>query len=229
MIGKCVSHFLLLGLALTSCTSSEIADTSPTIFEQYYVRFLQTEQQIKATASFFEGDSLATANPKTFFGGVSFLGSGMEAKTLPNNIARYTTTRNRITYPERFRFGYKNDTGELQDFNVELEPIDDFFLQDSILLNQDVLVTVNGGQLASDEQLVFLFNDSKNRATSISFDGPRESIEYSLSAPQLQSLNMGKGEFYLVKKKLYREEIGIRKIEANVEFYSLSKPIEVYQ
>jgi hypothetical protein len=213
---------------LGSCANpTAVQEQGPKIFEQYYIRYLQAERQLKAQATFFEGDSLLSATPKTFFGGVSFLGSGMKPRTLPGNTIRYTTTRNRLAYPERFRFGYKNDAGDLVDYKLELKPIDNFFLKDSIRLGQAATIVVNGGALDQNETLVFLFNDQEQKATSITVEGPTTEIEYLLPAEQLQQLAVGTGELYLVKKQVTRDSIDNRRMESTLEFYSASKEFTV--
>ncbi|MDV7402281.1 hypothetical protein RZS08_63245, partial [Arthrospira platensis SPKY1] len=39
------------------------AEQGPRIYAELFVRYLQSERELKATATFFEGDSLNTAAP----------------------------------------------------------------------------------------------------------------------------------------------------------------------
>ncbi|MCB0680399.1 MAG: hypothetical protein KDC32_05555, partial [Saprospiraceae bacterium] len=79
---------LLAILTLWYCNEPATVQ-QPLIFGDLYMRFLQETGQIKAEASFFEGDSLSSAQPKELTGGVSFLGSGMESRRIGDRLLRY--------------------------------------------------------------------------------------------------------------------------------------------
>lgn len=218
----------LIGLS-TACRNVELTNTEPFLFEEYYIRFLQAERELKAQATYYEGDSLETATPKTFFGGVSFLGSGMKARSLPNNITRYSTTRDRITYPERFRFGYKNDSGELIDYNLEMAPIGSYSIPDTINKRSPITISIENSPLEADESIVILINDSANKASTFSYKGPMDNTSFILSQQQLAALAIGKAEVYLVKKQVTAKKNNHRKIQSTIEFYSASQIIEVIE
>ncbi|HFB99570.1 MAG TPA: hypothetical protein ENJ53_02085, partial [Phaeodactylibacter sp.] len=96
---KKIKHFLFFGiiLLLVSCQSdtpktpiSKTDSTQPTTFAHFYVRFLQSEKQVKATASFARGKSEASAKPFKIENGVFFLNGNMKEKNIKNIGTRYS-------------------------------------------------------------------------------------------------------------------------------------------
>ena len=86
-----------------------------------------------------------------------------------------------------------------------------------------------GGQLQAGESLVFLFNDANNRAYSFTLEGPTNGEEYRISAQQLEGLEPGPHQLYLVRKKRMAEKKPGVSILADVEFYTRLVEVEVEQ
>ena len=82
---------LMATLLVTGCKRDPKVSTK--LFADFFVRYLQDVAEMKAQASFNEGDSLTTASPKTIQGGVAFQGSGMEMRSVQNTLVRYTKIR----------------------------------------------------------------------------------------------------------------------------------------
>ena len=95
MLLRLFSYFTfgMIILLTTGCQDAITFKDDPQLIAEYYVRYLESDRQIKAYATFHEGDSLSNALPKTFLGGVSFRGSGMEPRAISNQITRYTITQ----------------------------------------------------------------------------------------------------------------------------------------
>ena len=219
-------YLFVVVLIFGGCNSYEPSNASPFLLSEYFVRYLQSQKQIKAHASFFEGDSLATVHPKTFFGGVSFQGSGMVPKDLAGKATRYTLTR-KGEYEGKFQFRYKNDENEDQAHVIEMSPIEEFLLQGDISKSNGMTLIVRGGLLEKKESLILLFSDDQNRASTVTVQGPSNSIEHFIPPTNLANLSLGTGKLYLVKKKEEIVEKGRQRTISVIEFYSNTIDVEV--
>lgn len=221
--------FLCL-FALLGCKNSPIEplEKPPHWFADYYVRYLQTERQLKAHASFMEGDSLKNAEPKKFRSGVSFQGKRMELRNLNNKVFRYLLNEE-TNYSDAYLFRHRDEDGNYWEYTIKMNPIGDFFVKDEISKSQGMTLIVNGGILQSNEQLVLLFSDYNNRATNITINGPTKDIEFELTPDQLQDLEIGSGQLYLVKKQYNEDQEERLSATASIEFYTRSIEIEVLE
>ena len=223
-------YFPLICLGLTaftfSCNNIEPSKEDPFLLAEYFVRYLKPQKQVKAYVSFFEGDSLETAHPKTFFGGVTFQGRSMTPKDLASKAVRYTLTGTG-EYEKSFQFRYRDDSNEEQIHVVGMTPIEEFLVQGEISKSDGMTLIVQGGLLEKDESLVLLFNDEQNRASTVTVQGPSNSIEHFIPRTNLANLSLGKGKLYLVKKKEEVVEEKRQRILSAIEFYSETIEIEV--
>ncbi|MEO0585805.1 MAG: hypothetical protein AAF135_26580 [Bacteroidota bacterium] len=197
------------------------------IFAEYFIRYLEPESEIKAHASFYEGDTLNPSEPKTYLGGVIFQGNKMKARELTDNSIRYTITT-RGKYREDFLFQHRDDEGNHWEYEIQMSPIKDFFIKDDIISKSDgMTLVVNGGLLTDEESLVLLFTDEDNKASSLTIEGPSNSIEHFITPESLETLTPGFGQLYLVKKqaKLVAEDY-LRAV-SEIEYYSKILPITV--
>jgi len=224
-----ISGVLLLLLALGwGCgNGNNQTEQGPRIYAELFVRYLQSEREIKATATFFEGDSLANAAPKTFQGGVAFQGSGMEARQLPGGATRYNLQR-AADYAEAFPFRFKDDDGQTLEYALSMVPLDTFFIANNqASKNQGMVLYAKGGELQDGESLVFFFSDAQNRAVTFTIPGPHRGEEYRLTRQQLKDLAVGPHYMYLVKKRRTAEERGKLSVLADVEYYTRVAELEV--
>ena len=153
-------YFLLAISTLLLWRCENNTDLSNDIFfEEYYVRYLETEKELKAYATFLEGDSIQNAKPKIFFAGVAFQNSGMEVRNLPKGVVKYSITNNNVSYNSPFRFRYRNEEGQAVEERLNMKPLGDFFVKDQISLSKGMTLVINNGSLSEDEQLIFLFSD----------------------------------------------------------------------
>lgn len=204
----------------------EPEEKPPHWFANYYVRYLQTEKQLKAHASFLEGDSLKNAEPKKFRGGVSFQGKKMEFRDLQGKVFRYLINE-RADYNETFQFRHRDDNGDYWEYTMKMHPISDFFIKDKISKSKGMTIIVDGGILQDNESLVLLFNDQYNKAATLSIEGPSKTIELFVPPDQLQKLTLGKGQLYLVKKQFNEDQEEQLTANSSIEFYTKTIDIEV--
>lgn len=221
----CLFALFLLGSA---CKKARTYEDNTRLFSEYFVRYLEAERQIKAYATFFEGDSLPTAVPKAFLGGVSLQGSAMEARNLMDKATRYTITRTG-DYTEAFEFKYKDDQRVENSHTISMSPIKNFVVAPQIHKSEGLTLTVEGGELSKEESLVLLFNNENNKASSITITGPSQGIEHRIPADNLNGLNTGKCQLYLVKKKNELFESPDTYTVSSIEFYSNTVEVEVVE
>jgi hypothetical protein len=207
----------LILLALLSCRS-ERAERGPNLFGNLYVRYLQEGSELKAQASFFEGDSAHRAAPKSISGGVTFQGGGMEKRNIQDKIIRYQYEGEAL-YPKQFRFQAQDDDGRAQEFTLEMDPIASFSIPDTIYNNVGATLELEPAFQADLEELVLLFTDSEGKASIVEIKAPVES-KVALSPAQLSRLSPGPNQLYLVKKQNTSLSKGAWRITGEVEFYS---------
>ena len=220
------SILFLSVLCCSSCNNQEKPTPKAILFEDYFIRYLSPEQQIKAQAIFAEGDTITHTQAKTFLGGVSFQGSGMSERKISSQLIRFEETR-KMDYTNSFSFRYKNEEGNDATHVINMSPIEDFFLKSSVSKTNGLDIVVKGGILSKQESLVFLFSDKENIAASIELKGPTNTIEFHLPPTQFSKLSIGKGKLYLVKKQSTLEKTGNRDIHAEIEYYTKDIEIEI--
>ena len=74
-----------------------------------------------------------------------------------------------------------------------------------------------------------LFNDENNKAYTVELRGPTNSKEIPITAAQLEKLPIGKGQLYLVKKKLETTTTETIRITAAAEYYTDTIEIEIVE
>ena len=216
-------RLLLPGLFFFSCqpTAVETPEKEPHFFAEYFVRYLQTERQLKAYASFMEGDSLKTAQPKKFPAGVTFENKDMEFRNLGGRSFRYLINEDDKNYSNSFIFRHKDTDGDFWEYTIKMNPIEDFFIKESVIQKSEgMTLVINGGILKSNEQLILLFNDRNNKAHSIQIDGPSNDLEHRLNAENLAGLTKGPAKLYLVKKQINRDNEEQLTAVSSIEYYS---------
>lgn len=218
---KYISAILLGGLFILagSCKQQENPVAEPTIFEDYFIRYLSQEEQLKAQAVFATGDSIKAITPFVPLGGVAFLGSGMEMRKISDDLIRYDQEMN-AAYQKSFKFRYKNTAGEFNSYEFSMTPVEDFFLKNDVSKSNGFDMVINGGLLSEQETIVLIFSDSENIASSHSIEGPTNDITYHIPPDAFKNLTPGKGKLYLVKKINKAESLENREIHAEIEFYS---------
>jgi hypothetical protein len=225
---KYISAILLVCLVFgaSGCKQQENPVTEPTIFEDYFVRFLSQEQQLKSQAVFATGDSANAITPYIPLGGVSFLGSGMEMRKISEDLIRYTLEI-QAAYQIPFKFRFKNTQGTFNTYEISMTPIEDFFIKNMVSKTKGTDLVINGGLLSKEETLVFIFSDADNVAASHTVKGPIKDITYNIPPAIFKNLVPGTGKLYLVKKILKNESLDNREIHAEIEFYSKDIDIEI--
>lgn len=214
-----MKYFIFLAiLALVACQSEQKAPAH--IYVDYYVRYLQTEQQLKAHAAFYEGDTLETARSLTFENDVKFQGY----KMLPRQVEEDRTMRYVFngtgTYDSTFLFQYTDTKGQAQEYKISMAPIRDFSIVGEASRDKGIVLKLEGEPFQANESLIMLFTSEKNQSAMAEFKGPFDLEELKVPPVQLMKVEEGKNFLYLVKKQVNSTQSGNMDITSSAEFYT---------
>lgn len=211
-------------VALLGCHAGEEAK-GPKTFGNLYVRYLQDGNQIKAEASFFEGDSAHLAQPISIPGGVSFLGNGMESRDIQGKLIRYQY-ENTIPYPGEFSFKALDENGNVHEFAAKMPPVTDFLIPDTISKSQGATLELQPAPASDKEQLALLFSDAEGKAYLIEIPAPIGQ-KIPITPTHLARLNPGTYQLYLVKKQNTFVQQEAYRVHFDVEFYTRVKGVMI--
>jgi len=209
----------LLAAAALCCSAPQAQEPPAHRIADLFIRYLQSDQQLKAYASFYEGDSLPVARPLTIEGGVRFIGKPMEKRELSEYGIRYTAARTG-NYRDQFGFTFPREDGHLQEYVLAMTPIDSFAFQAPPSKTLGATLFIENGKLQAGESLVLFFSGPDNKAYTIDITGPTASASHSLNAGQLADLPTGSLQLYLVKKKIVVEESQEVTVLKAIEYYT---------
>lgn len=220
---------LLLSLFLFGCQKGGGSGTDKEqYFANLYVRFLQEERSVKGTASFFKGTSRQTAQSIENESGVIFFGTPMKRKKI-DLLTTYLSQINNVAYDSQDLIFYFNDQqGRLHSFQFDMLPIRNWELIGRASKQHGLKVRFSGGAIRESQELVLLFSDKNQKAHSIIIQGPLEN-ELILTPEQIQDWPMGEGSMYLIKKASYEKLSAPWIIEGQIEYYSLTRRIDIQE
>lgn len=216
---------LLLSAFLPACQSPPPEEEPEHRIADFYVRYLETERQIKAFAGFYEGDSIAGGRPLSVSGGVDFQELDMEKRTLVDRGIRYTVTRT-ANYPEHFSFTYRLGDEE-QQHRFAMAPLNNFFFEGPVSISRGAKLVIEGEPLQSEESLILLFTDEENKTSKVRVSGPSPDNTFRLSPEQLAAIPPGPSLLYLVKKRSLIEEQPYRTVISAAEYYTKTLSLEI--
>ncbi|HMQ47542.1 MAG TPA: hypothetical protein PKA00_09285 [Saprospiraceae bacterium] len=220
---------LFASLFIQSCQSESKAKEQH-LFIEYFVRYLETERELKANATFLKGDTLQTAKPKTFLGGIQFQGNDMVLKNVSNDVARYTLIQNGVNFYQPLTFNYLDDDGAAQDFSIAMGKPGPFqFYKNRIVKKEGIQMLIENGDLTEDESLVVFFTDKDYKAAILNLRGPHQGNEYYFTPNQVTGLTPGLNEVYLVKKKHLVQKSEKQTVVADIEFYTNPGKVEILE
>ncbi|HMO39194.1 MAG TPA: hypothetical protein PKC76_06235 [Saprospiraceae bacterium] len=218
--------YLLTVLFLIGCQSEQ--KSSERLFADLFVRFLETERQIKAHASFYEGDDMATAQSVTFPNEVTFQRYKMQPRQIENRTMRYVFNGTG-SYDGSFVFRYTDRQRKQREHRIVMSPIIDFAPLGDISRSRGMLLRVDSEPLQNGESIVLLFTSEENHSGVAEFRGPRDVTQLEVPASFLQEVVPGKNYFYLVKKQRNKVEGNDINVTSNIELYSKTIVVEVLE
>lgn len=191
---------LFLMFSLNSCREEKGSPVQQKVYADFYVRYLEPEQELKAYAAFIEGQKIDEGHPKTFPGGVNFMSARMDPKKLSDETIRYHYAAKK-NFTRDFSFSFIQDDGLARDFKTSLNKIDGFQIREDASRSKGLELNYTGTALEAGESLLLLFTDSLSQAYTLQTDGPAGTT-VTFGPDQLRHLPVGKMELYLVRKKL---------------------------
>ncbi len=222
-----LAALITAAILLPACREEKPEEKAKHLFAEFFVRYLQAEQEIKAHASFFEGDTIQSAAPKAFAGEVTFQGNSMEARSLPGGTIRYTFEQ-LGDYADAFQFRFRDDSGQGREIAAAMAPIDSFAISGGkASRSSGMTLYATGGKLNPGESMVLLFSDENDKAYTIMLSGPSAGEEYRIPAAKVETLSPGKHTLYLVKKKRAAEKGDSLSILTEIEFYTNTIEVQV--
>lgn len=226
-----LSAFLcLMGISLNSCQQDTGPEqTGPSTYANLFVRYIAPQGQLKVTAAFREGDSIATARPVEVLGGVTYQGQQLEARRLPGQQVRYLLDT-RSPFAKEHRFQFKAADGTAQEVTLELSPIDSFsIIGGTASLSEGMQLYIKDERIEDGESIVLLFSDENNKATTITLTNPAVQDTFPIAAMRLRKLQPGPHQVYLVKKQHQEIDLKGAKAAADIEYYTAEQPFNVIE
>lgn len=183
---------------------------------EYYFRFLEPEQQMRAEATFFKGDSTKRRNIRVEK--VYFQEKAMEARQLKMHGTRYRSEING-SYPQSLSFRFINKKGKTHTHQTAMAPILSFDVKESSE-NNEMILSWEGTPLSQEESIVLLFSDKNEVVISHTHEGATPKSSLTFSKEKLKDLANGNGKLYLVKKRLSKDIQKNTLVQTLVEYYT---------
>lgn len=212
---------------LFACASDQ-STTQKTTFANYYIRYVEPENKIKAEATFLAGDSINNATPIEISDGVVFQDHEMIFQDLKTRGIRYQVQKNR-PYSKEYRFKYKDNNGVDQVYLTSMTPITNYSVKDKISKTKGLTLNWEGDPLKQNEHLVFLFDTPDNKALMTDIEGPTTSSEVTIPASKFAGVSLGKGKIYLVKKQIKTLKQEHIVTTSTLEYYTSTIDVEVVE
>lgn len=219
-------YFWILAPLLLSAACQSDSASRLSLYANCYVRYMEDNAQIRAEASFYQGDSLETAQPLWLEGGVSFLGSGMETRDVEGKLFRYQY-QNAGEFPEKASFSYAWN-GRDQSFSLAMAAPAPASWPDTLSRQKGYSLPAPGPNLSADERLILIFTDAANQTTSLEWQGPLPAEGWPLPADKLAALAPGPCQIDLVKKKIKKFSEKPAEVYFTLEFYAKSTKTVIF-
>ena len=209
---------LLLGLACQSDTP-KTDPTLPTTFANFYVRYLQSESQAQATATFTNGFSEEKATPLKLTKGVFFHEGNMKERDIKNIGTRYSYDY-KGGFSDKFRFQFiEPNLGKMEQV-LKMNPISNYAVKGKVSKSGGMEINWEGAPLNKNESLVFFIKGAANNAVTFEMKGPTTQNEIKVPAEKLNKVKVGDVKIYLVRKQAKTVEQPNFKGFLEMEFYT---------
>jgi len=223
---------ILAGLAATtfSCRNNEPEKIKSDLHGDFFVRYLAPEQELKAYASFSQGDSVQNSVPIEMAGGVTFQGSGMEARDLQGQQIRYTY-QSQTNYAAPYTFKTQTPGGQPLEHSIAMKGIGKFSIKEGVISkSKGMTLVIEQGSLEKGESIVMLFTVPATGASyTVIAAGPHPNDIHAIPATTIPALPKGKVQLYLVKKQEVISDTPLANITASAEYYSDMIEVEVVE
>lgn len=188
-------------ILIVSCQSeTEKSDkTQPTTFVHFYMRFLQSDNQVKSTATFSRGMTQETSQPIKVEKGVFFYNSNMKENFLKDFGVRYTYDF-KGSFSDKYLFRFIDPLKGNTEHKLNINSISSFSIEE-ISKSKGMKISWEGKPLNENETLVILINSEKNKLSTLEVKGKTDTPNITISPSKLSAIALGKLKIYLVRKQ----------------------------
>ena len=221
-----LAGLILLLLVGLSCESSKKESTNnKKLIVDYYVRYLQSDKQVKAEISFSELDSIGKTMPKIMTE-VLFQQKALDGKRILNRY-RYQLTES-ASFEDNYTFDYRRNGEGFIKQEIAMSPIEAFEIKNKqVSKTESTILTLKGTAFKENEQLVLLFSDKNNKTATVTFDNLSMDQSLTILPKQIADLTIGKGSLYLVRRQIINDTLDNLVLTGVTEFYSTVEEIEI--
>ena len=213
-----IISFLFFGL---SCRVGEPRPSSPGItpsqFGHVLLKYDKAENHFRAEASFEsgskgEGQSLEMK-------AVRINGLEMKPRLISNRLLRYELFGNKRLLTEN-ELNVIDASGQDFNFNIDLNPVDSFYFKAPPSKSKGALLSWSGDPLVLGELVVAILTDKKNQTVSQEVYGPKPLNYLPVLPVQLQKLDPGPIEVYLIRKSTSQKHAKDLEVLISAEYNS---------
>lgn len=219
--------FVCLCLCM-ACNSDVSTENTVQRYEEFFVRYIAGQKQVKATAMFFEQDSIQNARPIAMAQGVTFQNRRMELKPLPGGAERFVIEQ-QSDYPERFLFEFTDVHQQPGKFEISMPAIKNIAVKGGKCQLSDGLHILIDAPLSAKESAVVFLSDEAKKASTFQVAGPSQEAAIQLSSDEISHLAAGQYEMYLIKKLEASQKEGKCTTTGVIEYYSSAISFEIVE
>lgn len=221
-----IRYFLLSAVVLTifGCQSNDTQ--KPVLHSNCYLRFLQTEQEMKAQLILSESSDSGRVRQTELQEPPAFQGTPMKALHTGGRGAVYQAELKTTFFPEG-EFTYKDWDKNEHAFKARISSVEDFEVKDPISKANGGTLSWTGASLIAGESFILLFTGEKGQTVSLELAGPSAGNELSIPAKELKDLPEGKAKLYLVRKKQSEINDKDQIVKIITEYYTATKELKI--
>ncbi len=218
--------FILLLCFYFSCETTQKQSLQNDILKiDYYVRYLQSDKQVKAEISFSEiVDSTKKIVPKRMEE-VLFQNSALDGKKVKDTY-KYQLAK-QSPFVDTYNFAFRDYTQQVANQPVSINPIADFSIKkNKVSKLGGTTISLEGKPLQEEESIIILLSDANNK--TITFFA--KALAINISPEKISGLTLGQGTIYAVRKQNLNETSAASyQLKGLTEYYSEVKEIEIVE
>lgn len=218
--------FLLL-LSAAACRNDSVAEDTPHLYADYYVRYLAPTRQLKAEARFSESADLQAPATVAKPGALTFMGQRMQARTQNGGPLSYRWAGAQ-PFPDELIFQYQRNDNEYRQ-EMSLAPLGHFSVQAPVQASRGFTLAAGGSRLKGNETLVVLLADAQRKASSFSIAGPTTDTVHLIPPEAFSDLKAGPATLYLVKRLKKTMTQADQTVTATIEYYTDTLGVKVLE
>ncbi len=212
--------FFTILVALFACSNEQKSKSEELLFAEYYLRYLESEGEMKAEATFAKGKDKKSARKTDLEGTITINGMGLDPIKIDGKTLRYQQVL-KAKFKDNYTFQFIDDLDQKTDHAIRLAPINKFTIKSNTVSKiQGFTLEWVGSPLEKNEQLLVMITDKNGKAHSVTFNGATTTSSVQIPSSELTPLSEGEGYIYLVKKQAGNSNSDKMHILSEMEYYS---------